>query len=190
MRESWDHTIDHMRYSSQSLAHSSLRDRKALQFESEILRFSCSYLGKNNTWNTHEIVSIVKLGLNGMLPFAIQIMRATQTCLPRWSQIAWTLIEWNPFRFTKSGSFSWGAFILTWVPSMHPIAQGKPPTLNKPCFISSRSARVHGNFMKSPNFTVKAFVTRRTIRQSTCQIPKKCHLLLDETNPKLRIWGW
>ena len=47
---------------------------------------------------------------------------------------------------------------------MHPMAHGNPPTRNKPCLISSLSALVLGNLTKSPNFAVKASVTRRTTR--------------------------
>lgn len=38
----------------------------------------------------------------------------------------WTLMEWNPFRFTKSPSFSDGARILICVPSTTPTTLGNP----------------------------------------------------------------
>ena len=56
---------------------------------------------------------------------------------------------------------------------MNPMAQGKPPNRNKPSFMSYRSARVNGNLSKSPNFVVKACVTRRTTR-----------LTVDSSNPR------
>ena len=46
-----------------------------------------------------------------------------------WLHTACTLMEWNPFRLTKSFSFVLGGWILTWVPSTQPITPG--PTL--PC---------------------------------------------------------
>ena len=97
-----------------------------------------------------------------MLPYAKPIIRGRDISLPQRLHIVWTSVEWNPFQFTKSGSFSWGAVILMWVSSMHPMAEGKPPTWNKPCLISSCSARVDRNLMKSPNFAVKTCVTRQT----------------------------
>ena len=124
-----------------------------------------------------------------MLSFAKPIIRARHIRLPRWSQISWTLMEWNPFWFTRSGSFSWGAIILTWVPSMHPVAQGKPPTRNKPCLILFPSARVNGKLTKSPNFAVKACVANELLGwQLTYQIPEKYLRSHEETNPKQIIW--
>ena len=51
-----------------------------------------------------------------------------------------------------------------WVPSKHTMAHGKPPTRKRSGLISSLSAFVDGNVMKSPNFAVNACETRRTTR--------------------------
>ena len=53
------------------------------------------------------------------------------------------------------------------------LAQGKPLNRNKFSLMSSRSARVDGNLSKSPNFVVKACVTRQTTR-----------LTVDSSNPR------
>ena len=45
---------------------------------------------------------------------------------------------------------------------MHPMAQGKPPILNNPCFISSLSTPVCRNLMKSSSLDVKASMKQRT----------------------------
>ena len=90
----------------------------------------------------------------------------TSTCfeLPSWSQMACTFTEWKPFLLIKSGSFCEGAFIRTWVPSMQPVALGKPPTRQRPCLISSRSFGVVVNVTKSFTFEARASVSRRTPR--------------------------
>ena len=94
--ESRHHTFDHMLYSSQSLAHCPYRDRKALHTGCEISsRISCPHLGSDNSCYRHEIVSTVKLGVKQTcsVPLAKPIIRARHISLPRWSQIAWTLME-------------------------------------------------------------------------------------------------
>ena len=52
--------------------------------------------------------------------------------LPLWLHTTSTLMEWNPFRLTKSFSFVLGAWILTCVPSTLPITPGNPPLSWKP----------------------------------------------------------
>lgn len=96
-------------------------------------------------------------------------------------------MEWYPLRFTQSGSFPWGAVILTWIPSMHPMAHGKPPTQNKPCLISSLSPLVDRNMMKSPNFAVKAHVTRCTTRLTVDLLkPKNVSPITWRNEPKAK----
>ena len=60
--------------------------------------------------------------------------------LPLWLHTACTLMEWNPFRLTKSFSFVLGAWILTWVPSTQPITPGNPPLLWNPRLTTCSSA--------------------------------------------------
>ena len=86
--------------------------------------------------------------------------------LSLWSHIAWTLIEWNPFLFTKSLSKALGPWIRTWVPSMQPITPGKPPFSKKPRFISCLSAAVDGHRMNSCCFRTRAVDTLLTILET------------------------
>jgi len=80
--------------------------------------------------------------------------------LSLWSHVTWTLIEWNPFLFTKSLSWALGPWVRIWVPSMQPITPGKP------CFISCLSAAVDGHHMNSCCFRTRAVDTLLTILET------------------------
>ena len=70
---------------------------------------------------------------------------------------------------------------------MQPMAQGKPPTRNRPCLISSLSALVDGNLMKSPSFAAKACVTRRTTRLAVdLSKPKKVSPITWRNEPEAK----
>ena len=67
------------------------------------------------------------------------------------------------------------------------LAQGKPLNRNKFSLMSSRSARVDGNLSKSPNFVVKACVTRRTTRLTVdSSNPRKLSLITCRNEPEAR----
>ena len=67
------------------------------------------------------------------------------------------------------------------------LAQGKPLNRNKFSLMSSRSARVDGNLSKSPNFVVKACVTRRTTRLTVdSSNPRKLPLITCRNEPEAR----
>ena len=65
------------------------------------------------------------------------------------------------------------------------LAQGKPLNRNK--LMSSLSARVDGNLSKSPNFVVKACVTRQTTRLTVdSSNPRKLSLITCRNEPEAR----
>ena len=67
------------------------------------------------------------------------------------------------------------------------LAQGKPLNRNKFSLMSSRSALVDGNLSKSPNFVVKACVTRRTTRLTVdSSNPRKLSLITCRNEPEAR----
>ena len=86
------------------------------------------------------------------------------------------------FPVHEVGSFSWGAAILTWVPSINPMAQGKPPTRNILSLISSRSARMDGNLTKS-SLCVTRQTTRLTVDASN---PRKVSPITCRNEPEAR----
>ena len=85
-----------------------------------------------------------------------------------------------------------GAVILTWVPSMNPMTQGKLPTWNKPSLMSYCSARVDGNLTQSPNFAVIECVTRQTTRvKVNSSNPRKVSSISCRNEPDKDLhYGW